>query len=318
MKLKNPIVLASSGISKTLEQVQTAEEAGVSAVVLKSLFEEQIYHEYVDKATAGQPGSTHAESYDYIEQFSMALGPEEYLNLISNTKKKVGIPVIASLNCTTSGRWIDYAQKIEDAKADALELNLALINTDAYVTAEEIEEKILTVVESVTDKLDIPVCVKIGPNYTSIPRFVKRLTEAGAKGVVLFNRFYELDIDINKQELSSGMRFSSPQELSQSLRWISILSGRAELDLIGSRGIHDSKAIIKLLLAGANAVQICSAFYIHKLNYASKLLIELEKWMQKHSYKKIEDFRGKLSQVNYSEPEKFQRLQYIKAQVGIE
>jgi dihydroorotate dehydrogenase (fumarate) len=246
------------------------------------------------------------------------LGPTSYLSLVEEAKKSVSIPVIASLNCVTPKWWLDYAARIADAGADALELNMAIMPSDPTVGSSEIEQRYFDVVEGITKRVKIPVAVKLGPYFTSLGRFATVLCDKGVAALVLFNRFYQFDIDLNRIALRAANRLSSPRELTGSLRWISILSGRVDCDFAGATGIHDGHSALKHILAGAAAVQICSTLYVDGLQKIEIMLNEMEIWMNNKGFTSISQIRGRLKQSESRHPEAYERLQYIKALVGIE
>jgi len=316
LELSNPLIVASSSLTNTAARVRDCESHGAGAVVLKSLFEEQIKAQTDSLEEASWP-YPHPEAYDYVRQMGMRLGQEEYLKLIEESKKAVSIPVIASLNCVSTRWWLDYARQIENSGADALELNIA-ITPGLRFSAEELERLYLHIVEAVREKVKLPLAVKIGPFFSALPQMVQSLRRAGAAALVLFNRFYQLDLDTEKLSLRPGYRFSSPEEIYLPLRWIAILAGQARCDLAASTGVHDSEALIKMLLAGASAVQVCSTLKLKGLGQIRKLLRGLEAWMESHGFKTVKEFKGKMSQGASGEPELYERLQYIKSLVGIE
>lgn len=317
LELRNPFVVASCSLSKDVDGLRTCADAGAGAVVLKSLFEEQIWAGI--EQTGQYTGALwHTEAVDYVEKMGLALGPTEYLKLIEEAKRTVSIPVIASLNCTSSGVWVEYAKRIAAAGADGIELNIAMMPSDPKRGAGEIEERYFQVVENVRSNADIPVAVKIGSHFTSIAQFARQLQLRGAAALVLFNRFYRLDVDIEKMALAPGYRFSSPHEMSIPLRWIALLAGRLEIDLAASTGVHDGAGAVKQLLAGATVVQLCSTLYLNGLETIGRIREFLESWMRGHGFDSIGQFRGKLSRMQSEKPEVYERLQYIKALVGIE
>lgn len=317
LHLRNPLIVSSCGLTNSLEGVRRCADAGAGAVVLKSLFEEQIGAEIKDLQRHIWP-SWHPEAFDYVERMSLELGPNEYLKLIEDAKKAVSIPVIASLNCISSRQWVDYAKRIESAGADALELNVAIMPSDPNCSGREIEEIYFRILEEVKARLDIPIAVKIGPYFSSMAWMAKELCSHGASALVLFNRFYQVDIDVDRMEVTAGVRFSSPDEISLPLRWVALLSDVVRCDLAASTGVHDGTGAIKLLLAGADAVQICSTLYINGLERIGLILRGMEEWMREHRFKSIGEFKGKLSRLWADQPEMYERLQYIKALTGIE
>jgi len=316
LKLKNPIVVASCSLTSTSEGVRHCAEAGAGAVVLKSLFEEQIRVE-ADDLEKYLWLSGHPEALDYIRNMSMELGPREYLSLIKETKSAVSIPVIASLNCVSPEWWTDYAIQIEASGADAMELNISAMPSNPDRSDEEIENVYFRILEEVKKSIHIPVAVKMGPYFTSMARMADEISERGAAALVLFNRFYQFDIDIEKLEVVAGHRFSSPEEMNLSLRWIALLAGRVDCDLAATTGVHDGAGVVKNLLAGASVAQLCSTLYLNKLDQIGRILEDVDAWMGKHCFDSVDEIRGKLSQMQSEYPESYERLQYVKALVGI-
>ena len=317
IKLRNPLVVASSSLSGNIEKLRKVEDSGAGAVVLKSLFEEQIdietkqVEQYIDH-------TWHTEAYDYVRNMGMQLGPEEYLRLLEQASESLSIPVFASLNCVSEQWWLEYASKLESAGAVALELNISYFPLGLNVTSEQVENRYCSIVRSVTEQLDIPVSVKIGPNFTALSSLAQRLCEQGAAGLVLFNRFYQIDIDIEKLKIATGSVYSSSSEISRPLRWIAVLSNMIDCDLGASTGVHDSAGMIKLLLAGADIVEVCSVLYEKGLGYMGEMLAGLEEWMKEHDFESLDSFKGLLSRDQGETPELLERLQYIKALTGIE
>jgi dihydroorotate dehydrogenase (fumarate) len=286
-------------------------------VVLKSLFEEQIEADTKEiERHVWLAG--HAEAYHYVRRIGIETGQQDYLNLVKRAKEVVSIPVIASLNCITPRWWTDYARKLEDAGADAIELNIAVLPSDPSRSGGDIEKLYYKILEGVEKSVKVPIAVKIGPYFTSMASVAGELCDRGAAALVLFNRFYQVDINIDKLSVVPGYRFSTPEEMSLSLRWISLLAGRIKCDLAATTGVHDANGVIKQLLAGASAVQVCSTLYMHGIGHIANILSNMEQWMKQHHFEAIADFGGKLSQKDSDRPELYERLQYIKALVGIE
>jgi dihydroorotate dehydrogenase (fumarate) len=312
IELNNPLIISSCDLTGNIKNIKECEKAGAGAIVLKSLFEEQIEtetKELIDNIWL----TDHTEAFEYVKGMSMANGPDIYLDLISEAKKGTSIPIIASLNCISAKWWIDYAKQIESAGADALELNISILPSNTERTSEEIEQIYIDIIEEVVDGIHLPIAVKIGANFTSIAKMADIFSKEGVSGLVLFNRFYQLDIDVDNIKLLEGNPLSSPNEMSTTLRWIALLSNRIECDFAATTGIHTWKDVIKQLLAGANAVEVCSVLYKNGIMYIKNILEEIENWMNEHNYEKIEDFRGKLSKKEIDKPELYERLQYIKA-----
>jgi len=312
IELKNPLIVASSDLTGNIEGIKKCEEAGAGAVVLKSLFEEQIETE-TDELIDNSWLTGHTEAFEYVRGMSMANGPDIYLDLISKAKKETSIPIIASLNCISPKWWIDYAKQLETSGADALELNISLLPSNLERSSEEIEHVYIDILEGVLEEINLPVAVKIGPYFTSMAKIFNDLSKKGARGLVLFNRFYQLDIDIENLKLIGGNPLSSPNEISNSLRWIALLSDRITCDFAATTGIYSGKDVIKQILAGAKAVEICSTLYKNGIDHIKKILEGIEGWMDKNNYKNIDEFRGKLSKKESEKPELYDRLQYINA-----
>lgn len=317
LQLKNPVIIASSTLVQNLDGVKESEESGAGAVVLRSLFEELI-REKIDKR-APEMWSSHPEEYDFvISELEMQHGPQHYLELIRSAKEAVQIPIIASINCISSKWWVNYARQIESAGADAIELNLSLMPLDPGKTSLDIEEEFLSIIKAARQAVKLPLAVKIGPCFTSLSRFANQICGAGASGLVLFNRFYQFDIDLDKMQIVGANWYSSPREMSNSLRWISALYKRVNCDLAATTGIHDGKGAIKQILAGAQVVEVASTIYLNGFSQVKNILTDLEAWMEKNNYQTLNDFRGKLSLSRIKDPEMFERLQYIKALAGLE
>jgi dihydroorotate dehydrogenase (fumarate) len=311
LDLKNPLIVSSCDLTGNIESIKKCETSGAGAVVLKSLFEEQIESE-TEELIDNVWMTGHTEAFEYVRGMSMANGPSTYLNLIREAKKQTSIPIIASLNCVSSKWWVDYAKQLEASGADALELNISILPSDLKRGSEEIESIYLDILDSVLEQINLPIAVKIGPYFTSLAKIVNELVVKGIKGIVLFNRFYQLDIDIKKIKLVEGNPLSSPNELSNSLRWIALLSNRIKCDFAATTGIHTGKDVVKQILAGARAVEVCSTLYRNGLYYIKNMLEEIEAWMSEHNYKNVEEFRGKLSKKEDEKTELYDRLQYIK------
>jgi dihydroorotate dehydrogenase (fumarate) len=316
LKLRNPLIVAASSLTGTAAKLKRCEEAGAGAVVLKSLFEEQIEVQTAQLEKEGDYG--HPEAADYLRQFGLRLNQDQYLKLVKDAKASLSIPVIASLNGVSPRGWTAYASKLAAAGADAIELNIALLASNYEHGAADIEGTYLKIVQSIRAQVKLPVAVKLGPYFTSLPQTAVALRRAGAAALVLFNRFYQLDFDIEKLALAPGYHLSSPDEIHQSLRWIALLSSEVGCDLSASTGVHDGAGVVKMLLAGAKTVQLCSTLFLKGMGRLQECLKDLEAWMQRHSFAAIEDFRGKMSQEASPDPQLYERLQYIKVYVGLE
>jgi dihydroorotate dehydrogenase (fumarate) len=312
LDLTSPFIVSSSSLTDSVEKVQKCAEAGAGAVVLKSLFEEAIQAE-ID---ADSEGAEHTEAADYVREIQTGVGLRQYTDLIKGAKAAVGIPVIASINAVSHDWWEAHVPKLEAAGADAIELNISLMPYDYRDDEAAISEFYVKTVQAVKRLVSIPVSVKIGYHFSSIPAIVDRLRWSGARGVVLFNRFYQLDIDIESMSLRSGSPMSTPADLALPLRWITMIYGKTDAELAASSGVHSGADAIKVLLAGAQAVQVCSSLYRNGVEHLATLRNELESWMDSHKFDRIDQFRGKMSQKRSSRPETFERQQYIQALVG--
>ena len=317
LSLKNPLIASSCSLSHSAEGVKRLADAGVSAVVLKSLFEEQILIE-AQEIEQSSALTGHPEELDYIRHIGMTQRSDEYLRIIEKSKELVKIPIIASINCISDRKWTEYAKYIEAVGADGIELNIALLPRYLDNDPEKIQKQVCNIVSIVKHNVNIPIAVKLGPYYTSIPQIVRKVRESGASAIVLFNRFYQPDFDVEKFELESKNRYSSPSEMHNTLRWMSILYQKTDCSLVANTGIHDGEAMVKQLLAGANAVQVASTLYINGLGQVHEMLQYLKEWMVRHDYRNIDDFRGLISQKNSLQPDYFERQQYIRALVGVE
>lgn len=317
LNLKNPIIVSSCSLTHSAEGVKRCEDAGASAVVLKSLFEEQINSDVKALADSSVP-SFHTEEWDYIQRMGLDMNADEYLKIIEESKATVDIPVIASLNCISTDRWSEFAKNIETVGADAIELNIAVMPGQFDENPDKIEQHICNIVSNVKAQVNIPIAVKLGPYFTSMPRVAKNVRKAGASALVLFNRFYQTDIDINKMAHDSKNKYSTPAEMSNTLRWISLLYQQVGCSLVGNTGIHDGEAVIKQVLVGAKAVEICSTLFVNGMGQIQLMLADILKWMDKNGFESIDDFRGNMSQKNSKNPEYFDRQQYIRALVGID
>jgi len=312
LTLKNPIVVASSGLTNSVEKIKDLEAAGAGAVVLKSIFEEQINNE-VSSLINRDPQNQYPEAEDYIWNYLRNNSITHHLELLSEAKKVVNIPIIASINCMSASEWTVFAKEFEDAGADTLELNLFYVPTDRKKTAEEVEQLYLKVVSEVKKKVKIPVSVKIGFYFTNLISMADKLVANGADALVLFNRFYEPDINIDKMELVASEVFSSPADIRRSLRWIGLISSQLpKVEIAAGTGIHDGEAVIKQLLAGAQVTQVCSSVYINGSQVIAGMLDDLRTFMRKWNFKKIDEFRGRMSYKNIPDPQMYERAQFMK------
>jgi dihydroorotate dehydrogenase (fumarate) len=313
LKLKNPFILSSSGLTSSIESLKKAEKAGASAVVLKSLFEEDMTAE-VKKMGQNFDDMLHPEAYAYLEETGMLYSADKYFELIKQAKKELSIPVIASLNCYSSEWWTDYAETVEKTGADALELNIGLMAHNFRQDPDELEDKYVEIFKQVRAAIKIPISVKIGQNFTSIPNMVYRLHNAGANAVVMFNRFYTPDIDIETMKMKTGPRFSTEAEFPPLLRWTAIVASQFDkLEISATTGIHSWESIVKILMAGADTVQLCSVLYRKGINSLTDMLKDFENWMEKRGYNFISDFQGSMEYDGDAKGEVYERLQYLKS-----
>ena len=309
LNLTSPIIVGSSGLTDSADKIARLAEVGAGAVVLKSLFEEQIKYEAGSMLTNDQ----YPEAQDYLMGYLKSNTLENYLKLIEGAKKRVDIPVIASINCVSSGEWESFAKQVEEAGADALELNVFLLPVDIKHTSEHFEKIYYNILNTIREKTNLPLSVKIGQNFSNLPAFVQNLYNRGANSVVLFNRFYAPDINIDKFEFTPADVLSSPYEIRNSLRWVGIISSIVEkIDVCASTGVHGGEAAIKQLLAGAKAVQVCSAIYKNGPAYIKTMLNEIENWMEKNTFDSIKDFTGRLNYKHIQDPTVFERSQFMK------
>ena len=313
LKLKNPLVAASSGLTSSVEKIKELEAAGIGAVVLKSIFEEQITNEVTSMLEKDQQNMDYPEAEDYIKNYLRDNTITKHVQLLAEAKKAVDIPIIASINCVSSEEWTTFAKDFEEAGADALELNIFYVPTDRNEKPGVVEQLYLDVLKKVRNEVSIPVAVKFGLNHSNIIGMADKMQSNGAAGVVMFNRFYEPDIDLEKLELTSSEVFSSPSDIRRSLRWVGLVSSKVtKLDIAASTGIHDGSAAIKQILAGAQVAQLCSTLYLNGAGVVSEMLGEFSAFMNKWSFKKIEDFRGRLSYKNIPDPMVYERSQFMK------
>lgn len=315
--LKNPLVVASCGLTRTAFGVEKCANAGAGAVVMKSVFEEQINMETEKALQQSEDSLWHPEAYDYMKQYSDSDAVSDYLKQIEEAKKLVAIPVIGSIHCVTAQGWADYARKIEAAGADAIELNMFVLPSDPRRTGQEFEQVYFDAINELKSKVNIPIALKIGYFFSGLASMIEKLSLSGIDALVLFNRFVQLDFDLEKMTTTGGQKYSSPSELNIPLRWVSIMSDRVKCDLSASTGIHDGTAIIKQLLAGASTTQVCSALYKNGVEHIETMLKDVEKWIAGKGFNSVEEIRGKLAQSNLENPAALERVQFMKiAQKG--
>ncbi len=314
MRLKNPLVASASPLSKKVDTVVDLEKAGISAVVMYSLFEEQIIQESLKLDSDLSRGTySYAEALDYLPDYGMySIGPEGYIDQLRKTKQEVHIPVIGSLNGISTGGWVDYAQKIEQAGADALELNLYDLATDIDLTSSELEERHINLVRDIRKMVNIPLAIKLSPFYTALPQFANRLADAGADGLVLFNRFYQPDFDLEELEVVPNLVLSNSHELRLPLRWVAILYGRIRTDFALTSGVHNGPDALKAIMAGASVAMLASELLKNSIGRISEILSEIETWMLEHEYESIDQMKGSMSQKSVADPAAFERANYMK------
>jgi dihydroorotate dehydrogenase (fumarate) len=314
LNLKNPLVASASPLSKKVDRAKKLEEAGISAIVMYSLFEEQIIHESLELDHFLNRGTeSFAEALSYLPDGGLySISPEKYLNQVAGLKKALSIPIIGSLNGVSKGGWTSYAKKIEEAGADALELNIYFIVTDETMTSNDIEDMQVELVAEVKSAIKIPLAVKISPYVTSIPNFVKQLVDAGADGLVLFNRFYQPDFDLDELEVVHSLDLSTSADLRLPLRWISILHGKVNVDFALTSGVHTHKDVLKSMMAGAKVAMTASNLLHNGEQAISPILSDLEGWMKEREYESIQQMQGSMSQKSVKEPVAFERANYMK------
>lgn len=313
LTLRNPLVVGSSGLTDTVDKVKEAEQAGAGAVVLKSLFEEEIIAEMEEAMhrMTSRP-FVYPETFDYMDEEEEEDSVRKYLRLVRETKDAVHIPVIASINCVSAQKWTYFAKEIQDAGADALELNLFILPTDFERTAAENEKLYFDIVDEVKKVVNIPILLKVSYYASNLGQMLQKLSKTGIGGLTLFNRFYSPDFNLETYQVVSTNVLSQPSDLPVSLRWIAVMADRVDCDLAASTGVHDGEAMIKQILAGANAVQVVSSLYKNGVGYIKNILDEMNRWMEHEGYEKPEDFRGRLSQSKSSNPAAFERVQFMK------
>jgi dihydroorotate dehydrogenase (fumarate) len=315
LQLRNPLVPSASPLSARLDTLQRLEEAGAAAIVLESLFEEQIEHDALQVhgvLETGAEGFGEARTF-FPELEDYNLGPGPYLRHVEEAKSRLAVPVIASLNGTTPGGWARFARSIEEAGADALELNIYLVATDPDVPGEEVERRYLDVVAAVRESVRIPLAVKVGPFFSSMANMARRLAGGGAEGLVLFNRFLQPDIDLETLRVDPSIRLSTSEELRLPLRWIAILRGRVPVSLAATTGVHTAADALKLLLAGADVVMVASALLRHGPEHLSGILEGVLGWLEEREYESVEQMKGSMSQQRSLDPEAFERANYVRA-----
>jgi dihydroorotate dehydrogenase (fumarate) len=315
MKLRSPLVPSASPLSEDIDNIRQMEDAGAAAVVMHSLFEEQLRlerHELHHHLTQGSESFPEALTY-LPDSINFRVGPETYLEHIHKAKEKVSIPIIASLNGSSVGGWTNYAKQIQQAGADALELNIYYVPSDMELTSNEIEQTYINILRAVKAAVTIPVAVKLSPYFTNMANMAKRLDEAGADALVLFNRFYQPDINLNLLNVEPNVLLSTPQSMRLPLRWIAILYGRIHADLAATSGIHRGDDALKMLMAGAKITMLCSVLLRHGIDHIRVIEQEIREWMQKHEYESVQQMQGSISQKHCPNPSAFERAQYMRS-----
>ena len=308
LELKNPVIVGSCGLTGDVQSIKKIESAGAAAVVLKSIFEEQIMSE----AKSLHSTYKHTEEYDYIKNYVRGYNIDKYTRLIERAKNEVDIPIIASINCSTPAEWVSYIDKIQNNGADAIELNIFMIPGSIEKDGREIEKLYFDIIRKVQSVAYIPVSIKLSPYFSGLANFIAKLSSMGLKGVVLFNRFYSPDIDIDNMKFTSMTRYSTPRELSLPLRWIGILAGKIKTDIAASTGIHNGQDAIKCILAGAKAVQIVSALYKNGIEELETIIDFISHWLDLRHFDTIQEMVGKLSQSHLKDPSVYERAQFMK------
>ena len=320
MTLRTPLVISASPLSQEIDGIRALEDAGASAVVLYSLFEEQLHQEALDLELHLSAGTeSFAESLTYFPQSSeFHTGPEGYLDHIRKAKAAVKIPIIASLNGATLGGWTKYAKQVEQAGADAIECNLYFVPTNMEISGSDIEEAYLDILREVKTSVHIPVAAKLGPFFSNLANVAKRMDQMGTDGLVLFNRFYQPDIDLEELEIKPNVLLSSAHELRLPLTWIGILYGRIRANLAATTGVHGREDVIKLLMVGADVTMLCSALLRHGIGHLRHIEQGVREWMEEHEYESVQQMQGSMSQLRCADPGAFERAQYMRAVKGLQ
>jgi len=320
LKLRTPLVPSASPLSQEIDSIRRLEDAGASAIVLGSLFEEQLRQESVElDHHLSQHVESFAEALSYLpEPSQFRIGPEGYLNHIRKAKQAVSIPIIASLNGATVGGWTDYAKQVEQAGADAIECNIYAIPSNPEISSAEIEQDYIQIVKAVKSAVKIPVAVKLSPFFTNMANMAKQFDEANADALVLFNRFYQPDIDLDELEIQPNVLLSTPQALRLPLTWIGILYGRIRANLAATSGVHGPEDVIKLLMVGADVTMLCSTLLRNGISHVGYIEEGVVRWMERHEYESVQQMKGSMSQLRCPDPSAFERAQYMKAVKGVQ
>jgi dihydroorotate dehydrogenase (fumarate) len=318
LKLRSPLVISASPLSEDIDNIKRMEDAGAAAVVMYSLFEEQLRQDRLELHQHLEHGTeSFAESLTYFpEPDEFHLGPEEYLKHIADAKKATRLPIIASLNGSSVGGWTEYAKQIQQAGADALELNIYYIPTDFNLTGEMVEENYINILRAVKSEVSIPVSMKLSPFFSNFANMAKRFDDAGANGLVLFNRFYQPDIELETLEVKPNILLSTPMAMRVPLRWIALLHGKIKASLAATSGIHRATDALKMLMVGADVTMLCSTVIRHGIPQIAMIEREMIEWLEEHEYESVRQLKGSLSQKNCPDPAAFERAQYMKSLTG--
>lgn len=316
LTLKNPVVVSSSRITSSYEKIMECIDNGAGAVSLKSLFEEQIISNIESKLSDNEMYFWYPEATEFVKNISKDHGVNEYIKLLKKVKSASSVPVMASVNCTTAQEWPAFSKELQEAGADALELNISIFPFDENVESKDIEDIYIDIVNEVKKHVSIPIAVKLGPCFTNISRIVSRLSAAGVDGIILFNRFFRPDIDIDKGEIIYDNYLSEPSEMTQSLRWIGLLSDKVKCDLIANTGIHSYEGIVKQIMAGAAAGQICSVLYKKGIPYLKTMIAEFEEWMKKNHVESVDKLKGQIH-IGQDNSAAFERIQFMRKTTGL-
>ncbi len=318
LKIKSPVIIGSSGITNSISNIEKCAKMGAGAIILKSLFEEQILHEAHHTVQQDTSSNYYPEAEDYIRNYTKQNSIQLYLDLIKEAKAKVDIPIIASINCSSASEWTSFAKSIEAAGADGLELNIFVMPSDTNRSGAENEQIYFDIVNKVKEETKLPISVKLSYHFSSLASTLEKLSWTGVKSLTLFNRFFSPDIDVDKFEVKSSFVYSKAEDLGISLRWIALMSDRVRCELSASTGVHNGDAVIKQLLAGAQTVQLASVLYKDGLDSLGQMLQRLESWMDEKGFQDIASFQGKMSISKASNPGAYERVQFMKHFAGIE
>jgi dihydroorotate dehydrogenase (fumarate) len=314
LKLKNPLVASASPLSEKLDSARRLEDSGVSAIVMYSLFEEQVIRESLELDRYLSLGThTYAEALTYLPEVGRySLGPEAYVENVYRLKQATSIPIIGSLNGVSTGGWIKYAQQIEQAGADAIELNIYYLPVDPALTSTELEDNYVTLMRDLRNQVSLPIAVKLSPFFTSMPNMARKLVDAGANGLVLFNRFYQPDFDLDELEVVPNLQLSTSAELRLPLRWIALLYGRVITDYALTSGVHTSIDMLKAMMAGASVTMVASEFLKNGIERATEMLDGMVSWMEENEYESVKQMKGSMSAQAVAQPNAFKRTNYLK------